>query len=106
MKLSKFVPKNRLSDAALVGSTLFLGVLCLQLKTIQDPCNLVGIPPITDAGGLTVEDCRRFIGAGLKAAGGKAGKAKQAELLYLIMGTGASVGARTRAARHARVGAS
>ena len=71
-----------LSGFAVGFFAVFTTALTLVVGGFWDACNLVNIPPIADAGGLTVDECYAMSASMMKAA--PKGKEAAGELLVMF----------------------
>ena len=66
-----------------IGLYAFIGtVLTLLIGALFDTCNLVNLPPVLDAGGLTVDECYAMTAA--MAKGVAKDKQPAAEMLMMF----------------------
>ena len=71
------------SDIAIGFYAVFATGLVVLIGGFVDACNVVNIPPIVDAGGITVDECNAMFASMIKA--GPKGKDLAAEMLVMFV---------------------
>ena len=71
-----------ISDIALGGYAVVATGLTLLVQALVDSCNLVNVPPIAEAGGLSQEECYAMSSAMIKSA--PRGKETAGEILVMF----------------------
>ena len=74
---------SKIVDIAIGFYAFFATVLSVVVRGFVDACNIVNIPPIVDAGGITVDECNAMFASMIKA--GPKGKDLAAEMLVMFV---------------------